>query len=923
MSDINTDELVKALHAATIAFDAHTRAQETAINSQRTAADASDAFAQAQAQAATETDANSKKTSDALKSLAQSMGSSAIEFGKAMYTGGEGTAKYSGAVTGAADAAGNFAATMLSAFGPLGMVVGTVVKVFGALVGASLKQNDQLMKSYRELSEIGSISGSLEQLDSDLHKVGLTAAEAEKFGAMLQKVAPDLANFGGSVSTGKDKLLGVIQGMIGPDNQIERAMGRIGYSADAMKDATADYIAKQTRLGLAQGKTEGQLRDESVKYMITLRELGELTGMSRDEAQKIMDQQQADARWALTLRRMTIEGRSEEATALADYMTTYQKTFGADSARGLMEQIANNGAMVGEASIKTNIATQNKAYEAAIKVSKGQASVQAGLAETAGGVMRNVDQFGKAIDIAGKGMENVVGDNQLILGAVAVQNKSNIDVNKKVAAQQLVGSGLLESNMSIEQKARQARIIADNLLLDIGGKTVGMFESLVDIMHKFAKFLAQTVDKLSFGKTNFAAQFKDKEDFQADLKAAQEDKVRATEKALWLEKQIKEISADATVGALNAKIKQLEAKEKESGAPVKKLLNNGSTEDTIKDPVAHALAVEQLAVLKTLKDNSVARGGLNLDKLNTIKEAEVLKLREKTAKSEAAIIAAQKGLGSMTADRSSSGAAAGATRKLTEGTSTAGGGRGGQGGATSAEAGSPEKLIEFTGNSGSRSHFDALEEETKKRLLAAAETYSAATGGKKLQLNSANRSYEEQQRLWDESVALGTPGIGPTNMKVAKPGTSRHESGRAVDIQNYYDEEALKALKAQGFTRPVSGDDVHFELPQARDGGAFSGPTSGYPVALHGKNESVWPEDKLKAVLAEVQKSSIEDYKKEILADMGLNKSSPAPAPAASPVNSDGIAQMMEMMTTKFDSMIAQLDSSNSTLRDLLTYTRA
>jgi len=102
-------------------------------------------------------------------------------------------------------------------------------------------------------------------------------------------------------------------------------------------------------------------------------------------------------------------------------------------------------------------------------------------------------------------------------------------------------------------------------------------------------------------------------------------------------------------------------------------------------------------------------------------------------------------------------------------------------------------------------------------------------------------------------------------MPIGKPGTSKHERGLAVDIQNYKDPKAVAAMNKQGLRQTVPDDPVHFEVPKAMEGGAFAGPNSGYPVELHGKNESVWPEEKLKATLAEVQKSSIEDYKKQLL----------------------------------------------------------
>ena len=131
-------------------------------------------------------------------------------------------------------------------------------------------------------------------------------------------------------------------------------------------------------------------------------------------------------------------------------------------------------------------------------------------------------------------------------------------------------------------------------------------------------------------------------------------------------------------------------------------------------------------------------------------------------------------------------------------------------------------------------------------------------------------------------------------------------------------------MNKQGLFQTVPKDPVHFEVPKAMDGGAFTGPNSGYPVELHGKNESVWPEEKLKAALSEVQKSSIEDYKKQLLGEMGMNSSSNVEsASSASSGDTDATNRMIEILTTKFDDMINQLETSNGTLRNLLTYAKA
>ena len=939
MADLNHEDLVKAFTAASIAANEHARAQAQAQKATEDAQKAIDEYAAMNAQAAAEVEAAGKKTKQALTDLSMSLGKSAVDLGKAMITGSEGTSKYAGAVTGAADAAGNAAQTMLVAFGPLGIIVGGVIKAFGALVGASLKQNDTLMKSYRELSDIGSVSGSLEKLQADLGKVGLTSEEAEKFGKLLGKTAPDLASFGGSVSAGKDKFIGVFQGMIGVGNQTEIAMQRIGYSSDEMRDATADYVAKQSRMGLAQNKTAEQLRGESVKYMVTLRELGELTGMSRDEAQKLMDQQQADARWSMTLRQMELEGKGDEAKKLQAYMASYEKTFGKDAAVGLMEQIANKGAIVGEASAKAYTSTQGQAYEMAMKVAKDQASMQEGLSQTAVGVRKNMDQLGPSFMIAGQGLANMTGDAQQINAAYAIETKKNIDVQGDLAKTQKDGGKLLNANIDLEQKNREMRIMADKALMEVTGVTVSVFQKLNDIVFSLGKTLARVIDGITgtelFGMTatDLSKSFRDLGDNAADMKTAAKEKATLVADIENSKKEIAAAEAASANSTQNADQMKAQMREKEQLITDMQKEARKITDISLRKEAETNIAKEKLALREL---NEQARGASKDGKLDSsaiIEEKKRLLLEkqaklaieeeklQKLEKEKSTLAPGGSGAASASAKSASGSAAA------PPGSSTAGGGRGVQGGMTANEAlGLPEsgKVLEFGSGSGSKANFEAIDSGLKDKVVAAAAEFNDANGGKdKLKINSAKRDTADQQRLWDESVANGRPGIGPTGMIIGKPGTSKHEHGLAVDIQNYKDPAASSALKKQGLVQPYpSKDPVHFELPKAMEGGAFDGPNSGYPVELHGKNESVWPEEKLKATLAEVQKSSIEDYKKQLLGEMGMDSSSSV-ASSASSADSDVTNRMMEMLTAKFDDMITQLETSNGTLRNLLTYAQA
>ena len=96
---------------------------------------------------------NAKK---ALAQLGKQLGNTAIDYSKTVMSAGEGFGKFGGVVTGATTAIGDWA----SKLGVAGAVVGGFIKIFGEIASKSLKQNDDLMKSYQNLSDMGSVAVS-------------------------------------------------------------------------------------------------------------------------------------------------------------------------------------------------------------------------------------------------------------------------------------------------------------------------------------------------------------------------------------------------------------------------------------------------------------------------------------------------------------------------------------------------------------------------------------------------------------------------------------------------------------------------------------------------------------------------------------------------------------------------------------------
>ena len=232
---------------------------------------------------------------------------------------------------------------------------------------------------------------------------------------------------------------------------------------------------------------------------------------------------------------------------------------------------------------------------------------------------------------------------------------------------------------------------------------------------------------------------------------------------------------------------------------------------------------------------------------------------------------------------------------------------------TSVKAVDLAKILKFGSNSGTRENFEALQPTFKDAVIAAATEYNAVTGNM-IMINSAKRASEDQQRIWDESVAAGRPGVSPTGMTIGKPGRSLHEKGEAVDIQNYKDSAAIAAFNKQGLSQKVPRDPVHF---QAREGAMVNGPSSGYPVeaTFHG-NEIVAPLDP-ESILTKLSKTSVSEMQKETNYTTSNNSSTETVVSS----NAEMI-DLMKMFVEKMDDFIDAQSDSNSIQSELLQYSK-
>lgn len=890
--------------------------------------DTLDKFAEAASQSGDENKKAGEKVRSASDILKNQLASGVNELAKQTVSAGTGLSRFNGGINQITGSVGDFAGSLQ--FANKGLTVaahalGGFVKVIGAFVGAGLKQNDDLMKSYQALSDMGSVTaGGLEGLSDQLHRVGLVAEEAEKFERVLKPITQQMVQFGGSLTAGRDKLVGVVSGLIGPNNEFERSLMRLGYTTQDIREGAADYLQRQSRLGFAQTKSVEQLRSESAKYLVTMKELQELTGMTRDEQKRARDAQLADARFSLHLAGMN----QKEAENLQNYLIAYEKQFGKNAAAGLKDRIVNEGRTTTDLAAASFQSAQG-AYDQAIKAQKGGTAVMMdSLRNTAIEIKGNVDRLRGTFMLQEGVLNDMALSSEAVNGALGLINTNTKNYAKTQDNLKKIMSGngeMLEDNIVNEQKLRAIRIAADEALVKASGLTVGMFTKLIEIGYKFAKFLATVIDKISpyipgMKATNLASQFRDLDDVAEEKKVAEAKISTLTEQLLQAQKtqvamEQGKVNWNKAISDEKEKYQQLLKQFRET--------TNKEEKENLERQINSSLAKQRDLEESRRKDNQLSQ--MDRDRLLHENKAKIEQLqkdlerakKEEDELTEEEISLAKKQIPGFGVDKNI---------------------------ATKVEAAGTQGM-EYD-QPGTR-----VSEEKLKARKAAAAGLGAGVSETKAQeiLDKLDFGGKRKERTGGGTVDTALidlankvnerfPGSVFTAMndyfhRIKRP-NSRHTQGKAFDFvppnppkTPEEADEIKNALKDLGASKVLDeyfrdkNDNTkggHFHVEIARRGGFFQGPEAGFPVMLHGaQKESVWPERDLKEMLGDVQKTSLEQYKDKIMNDINVDVTSRSTSTDNTPII-DALMTFIE----KADVMIDELRRSNNTQQELLTYTK-
>jgi len=202
-----------------------------------------------------------------------------LGFTDALISGERGFAKYSGAMRDAGDAAFNLG----KAFGPLGAILGRIIKGGTMLAGAFAKQADNVLKATDDLSKMGTAGQfTAEEVRKMGARAGYASDQLDKLVKPIQSMGASLINLGGTAAQGAKSFSEIAA--VGKETR--KQYQRLGVSQEELTQAQADYIKLQQTSGQQITKSNRDLQKSSLAYVDNLLTLAALTGQDIESVKK-------------------------------------------------------------------------------------------------------------------------------------------------------------------------------------------------------------------------------------------------------------------------------------------------------------------------------------------------------------------------------------------------------------------------------------------------------------------------------------------------------------------------------------------------------------------------------------------------------------------------------------------------------------
>ena len=318
------------------------------------------------AEAKTGLKAFGKATVSGASDLAKGLGNFAVNVGK-----GDTSFKSLNSV----DIASNALSGMAKAIPFAGEALAAGIKATAEASKFMLEQLDNTSKAFNDLGRVGALT---EQGMSGLQRQFTTSnLTLTAFTKQVGENAQALARFQGMAGDGADAFSEITGKLTDLTEGSDDSLRRLGMSTDEIGAATGAFLTQQTRLGLAQGRSNAELAAGTKAYAIELDALQKATGLSREAIQKQQDAALSESRFRANYDTLIAQGKKGEAEQLMKLQTQIS-AIGPEAGQGVRDLLSGAGT---DAAKKLMASTGGAAQGILNQVKSGQMdSTQAAIA---------------------------------------------------------------------------------------------------------------------------------------------------------------------------------------------------------------------------------------------------------------------------------------------------------------------------------------------------------------------------------------------------------------------------------------------------------------------------------------------------------------------------------------------------------------
>lgn len=777
-----------------------------------------------------------------------------------------------------------------------------LIKIADMLVGGTFKHVQDVMNMQASVTGIGvTATVTTTRLVDLAESSGFPVTKALKITESFNAIGTSLTLLAPTTGKAVEKLFKVFDNREDQLKYLKR-----GIDPDTLIKYQAEGVKYLTGYGVKMGEDDRQLRKGTLAYVDTLTTLSILTGESRDQVAVRLAAMKSDVSYQIKMRELLKSGNT---TAAAAFDTTLSLLDGVspEIRKGMADFIANGQATTVEGK-KMMAVMGNKAAQIAKDVEEGRMTgteaAKAIATEYQGFAKRNEKNLSLS-----KEFQDATGMN----GKVFMETERLAQISSEADAKKIVAETAKKEDKSVEAKntmlnaEREIQMIKQQINQKTMPMALMVFKELIDITKATAFTFAKLAHGINGGKYDAALESimmltgsesdvmmmkRENEERVAGVKADMERLKNPDKRTAELAEKTKAAEAEFhRVSETRSSPAQIEA--------ARKAMQNARDAQTKE-------AQEQARV----RSSGVTMEQLQEQKYSLEQRGSVIN-RNYNAKTSA-----------LTASQWEERAEQKEADKQLLAQSV-----------MNVDLTEANKYINFGSQSGDRAHWALLVEKNPgfaKNITLLAQEYFNGTG-QQLSLVSAVRTYNEQKTLFEgwkkaggdrkTNPTVNVPGHGNVSTP-ADPdaGETPHMRGVGVDISKAQLDwlEGRGILQRAGLRRPYRNDPVHIE--KAKFGKSL---IQGREIEMHGREALIELFNgtipiNLPPGFKENTFSEIRDTIKP-----KINKQDITPTVTKSDDSNELDLDLLNMIDSQFDDLIASMDKSNLLQHDIKTYMAA